>query len=166
MIDKERFKDPVTGNFLTQSLFLEHGYDTDRAVYTLKDDDHEHKGVIYLSLKRLYLEMEDLGEHEFASVHLAGWRHWQRICNNKLFAPLIDQWREELEVKMRGRAIATIAKEADSGGRSALQAAKWLADRGWKKKTGRPSNADVQRETEIQAGIASEYSADVVRIKG
>lgn len=159
-------RDATTGNFITQGLFLEHAYDTERAVYTLKDEDYEYKGVIYPSLKRIYLDMEDLGEYEFASAALLGWKHWQRICSNKLFTALIDEWRAELEVKMRGKAIATIAREATAGGRSALQAAKWLADRGWEKKVGRPSKADVQRETEIQAGIASEYSADVVRIKG
>lgn len=158
-------KDPVTGNFITQGLFLEHQYDTSRAIFTLKDEDYEFEGVIYPSLKRLFLDMEDLGEYDFACEVLLGWRHWQRICNNKLFSKLIDEWRKELEIKMRGRAIKTIAKEAGSDSRSALAAAKWMADRGWaKRQPGRPSTEDVQRETEIQAGIAADYKADVVRM--
>lgn len=166
MIDKSRMRDKATSNYITQGLFLEHQYDTERAVYTLKDDDYEYEGVIYPSLKRIYLELEDLGEYEFASTALLGWKHWQRICNNKLFTKLIDEWRLELEVKLRGRAVAAISKEASGGGRSALAAAKWMADRGWQKKVGRPSKDDVQRETEVAANIASEFKADVVRITG
>ena len=166
MIDKRKMRDEVTGNFITQALFLEHQYDKSRAVFTLKDDDYEYEGVIYPSLKRLYLDKEDLGEYEFACDVLLGWRHWQRICNNKLFTNLIEEWRRELEIKMRGRAIQTIASEASNGGRSALAAAKWMADRGWEKRpAGRPTKLDVQRETEIAAGIASEYKADVVRLR-
>jgi hypothetical protein len=40
------------GKFRTQSLFLELGYGED-AVYTLKDQDHEHNGTVYPSLKRI-----------------------------------------------------------------------------------------------------------------
>ena len=165
-VDKTNMKCPTTGNYITQGLFLEHAYKTERAVFTLKDEDYEYEGVIYLSLKRLFLEMEDLGEYEFATTVLLSWNHWQRISSNKLFSKMIDGWRDELEVKMRGRAIATIAKESQSESRSAMQAAKWLADRGWKTRgPGRPSKAEVEHETSKQQAIADEYKADVVRLK-
>ena len=64
-MDKNSLKS-TNGIPLTQSLFLEIGY-TDYAVFTLKDDDYEYKGRVYPSLKRLYLEMEDVGEYEFAT---------------------------------------------------------------------------------------------------
>ncbi len=166
MIDKSKMRDEISGNMITQGLFLEHQYDTERAVFTLKDDDHEYKGVIYLSLKRLYMEMEDLGEFEFAENVLLGWRHWQRICNNKLFTKMIEEWRTELEAKLRGRAINAIARDASGASRSSIASAKWMADRGWSKKVGRPSKQDIAHETDVATRIADEYAGDVVRIHG
>jgi hypothetical protein len=80
-IDKRRLKDKM-GRPMTQALFLEIGYETDKAVYTLKDDDHTHNGVVYPSLKRLYLEMEDVVEYDFANTYLLGWSHWKRMNEN------------------------------------------------------------------------------------
>jgi len=166
MIDKNKMWDPVTNNQRTQSLFLEHRYDTDTAIFTLNEQDKEYQGVVYPSLRRLYLEAEDLGEYEFANSVLLGWRHWQRICANKLFAKQIDEWRLELEAKMRGKAINAIVEEVRSGGRSAQSSAKWLADRKWKVTgAGRPSKEDMRHEKEVQDRISSDYTADVVRLR-
>ena len=76
---------------------------------------------------------------------------------------MVEQWRMELELKLRSQAVMDIRDL--SSGEKGFQAAKWLADRGWDKRTaGRPSNADIERETKIQANIAEEYNADVVRL--
>lgn len=149
------------GKFRTQSLFLELGYGTD-ALFTLKDQDHEHEGTVYKSLKRLYLEFEDPTEYEFANTVLLGWRHWQRMCENKVIRKHIDEWREELEVKLRSQAIRDAIQEAKKGH---FQAAKWVADRGWSTRgAGRPSKADIEHEKKVQARIDNEYSGDVVRM--
>lgn len=149
------------GKFRTQSLFLELGYGAD-ALFTLKDQDHEHDGTTYLSMKRLYLEFEDPTEYEFANSVLLGWKHWQRMCENKVIRKHIDEWREELEVKLRSQAIRDAIQEAKKGH---FQAAKWVADRGWSTRgAGRPSKADVEHEKKVQARIDNEYSGDVVRM--
>lgn len=149
------------GKFRTQSLFLELGYGAD-ALFTLKDQDHEHEGKIYPSLKRLYLEFEDPTEYEFANTILLGWRHWQRMCENKIIRKHIDEWREELEVKLRSQAIRDAIQEAKKGH---FQAAKWVADRGWSTRgAGRPSKADIEHEKKVQARIDNEYGADVIRM--
>lgn len=149
------------GKFRTQSLFLELGYGTD-ALFTLKDQDHEHEGTVYKSLKRLYLEFEDPTEYEFANTVLLGWRHWQRMCENKVIRKHIDEWREELEVKLRSQAIRDAIQEAKKGH---FQAAKWVADRGWSTRgAGRPSKADIEHEKKVQARIDNEYGADVIRM--
>lgn len=149
------------GKFRTQSLFLELGYGAD-ALFTLKDQDHEHEGTVYKSLKRLYLEFEDPTEYEFANTVLLGWRHWQRMCENKVIRKHIDEWREELEVKLRSQAIRDAIQEAKKGH---FQAAKWVADRGWSTRgAGRPSKADIEHEKKVQARIDNEYSGDVVRM--
>ena len=52
------------GTYITQGLFLEIGYKTDLAIYTLKGEDYEFRGVLYPSIKKAYLEMEDVIEYE------------------------------------------------------------------------------------------------------
>jgi len=153
----------VTGKPLTQGLFLEVGYG-EAAVYTLKEQDHELNGKRYLSLKRLYLETADPTEYEFATTYLLGWKHWLRLCENKALRAHIDEWRDELEIKLRSKAIKYIL-DSSSGPMANVQASKWVADRGWAVRgAGRPSKADVEREKKIQAGIGDEYAADVLRL--
>jgi hypothetical protein len=161
MEDKRSLMLDSMGKYRTQSLFLELGYN-EEAVYTLKDQDHEHNGTIYPSLKRLYLQEEDPTEYQFASKHLLGWKHWQRMCENKIIRKHIDEWREELEVKLRSQAVLDVISQARAG---TFQAAKWVADRGWTQRgAGRPTNADIEHEKKIQARISNEYGDDVVRM--
>lgn len=157
---KEQMVDSM-GKPLTQSLFLEIGY-SDAAIYTLKDQDHELDGKSYPSLKRLYLLTSDPTEYEFATTYLLGWKHWQRICENKVLRKHVDEWREELEVKLRSSGVKSAMFAAQNGN---YQAAKWLADRGWDTRgPGRPSKAEKEREQRIQEGISDEYEADVIRL--
>lgn len=159
-MDKTRLLDS-SGRPLTQSLFLELGY-SDYAVYSLKDVDHELNGKKYPSIKRIYLEMEDTTEYEFANMHLLGWKHWQRLCENKQIAIHINEWREELELKLRARAVKQMVELADGG---SYQAAKWLADRGWDvRAAGRPSNAEKEKHKAIANRVNEEYGADVHRL--
>lgn len=149
------------GRPLTQSLFLELGYGAD-AIYTLKEQDYEYNGKNYPSIKQLYLNSEDPTEYEFASSYFLGWRHWQRLCENKNIRKHIDEWRDELEVKLRARGVKAVMLAASTGN---YQAAKWLADRGWDTRgAGRPSKLEVDKERKIQADIADEFQGDVVRL--
>lgn len=150
-----------SGKPLTQGLFLEIGY-SDTAIYTLKDDDHEYNGRHLPSIKKLYLLMEDTTEYEFANKFFLGWNHWQRICNNKVLRKYVDEWRVELDLKLRARAAKLMIEQADSG---SYQAVKWLADRGWDiKKSGRPTKEDIESEKKAVAKAESEYSSDVLRL--
>ena len=162
-IDKSKFLDS-SGKPLTQALFIEARYDEKFAVYSLKDYDHEYKGVVYPSLKKLYMEMEDVTEYEFATKYLLGWQHWKHLNNNNLLGPAFEDWREELELKVRSQAIRDIISSSaqESGG---FQAAKWLADKGWDKRgAGRPSKEAIQRENKVQSRLDDEFTEDVVRM--
>lgn len=149
------------GKMRTQSLFLELGYG-DEAVFTLKDEDYDYNDKKFISLKRLYLECADPTEYTFAKEHLLGWKHWQRMCENKTIRIHINEWRDELEVKLRSEAILDAIQEARKGH---FQAAKWVADRGWATRgAGRPTKAEIEHEKKVQARIEDEYSGDVVRM--
>lgn len=157
-IDKSRFKDEK-GRYIVQGLFLEDKYNTDLAVFTFDGEDKVYKGRTYPSLKRLYLEFADPKEYAFANQYLYDWPHWKRLVNNKIVGKHIEDWREELELKLVSEGVGVmidLATEKDS-----YQAAKWLADRGWDKSTkGRPSNAQVEAELKKRADDAQEYQDD------
>lgn len=150
-----------TGRPITQSLLLELQY-SPLAVYTIKDVDYEYNGKLYPSLKRLYLEEEDPTEYLFATKYLLGIKHWLRICDNKLFTPHVEEWRFELELKLRAKGVKGLIESAAKGSQTSL---KWLSDRGWSDRpAGRPSKDEIEREKKIQMNIASEYDEDLKRL--
>jgi len=162
VIDKKKFLDNE-GRPRTQSLFLELGYNDDVALYTFKENDYIYKGKKFLAIKRLYLELADVTEYEFANTYFLSWPHWNRLCENKNIRAHIDQWREELELKMKTIAVKEIMSSAKNG---SFQASRWLASRGWKQEgAGRPSKEDIARERKMLADIENEYSADVIRLR-
>jgi hypothetical protein len=134
-------------------------------VYTLKEWDHEYNGKVYPSLKNLYLKEEDPTEYVFASKHLLGWQHWKRLCENKVIAKHVDEWREELELKIRSQAVRDMQSlcASENGNYSA---AKFLADRGWEKRgAGRPSKQEKERHLRVEEKIQEEFSADIKRLE-
>lgn len=159
---KDQLKDD-SGRYLTQSLFLEKGYN-DAAIFTFKDEDHTWKGKVYISLKKRYLEHEDPIEYDFATTYLYGWEHWKRIKANKMLAEEVNIWTEELELKLRSQAVKDLI---DLGVEDkSFQAIKWLADRGWEKRgAGRPSKQDKLKETRMQGKIEDEFRGDVIRMQ-
>lgn len=158
---KSQLKDTM-GRPLTQSLFLEFGYNTDYALFTLNDEDKTYQDKTYFSLKRLYLDVGDPSEYQFARQCLLNWRHWKRITENKLFIPYLEEWREELEVQLRSEGIISVMEQSENN----FQAAKWLADKGWDKKgVGRPSKADKARENSIKDKLGEGLNADVIRME-
>lgn len=162
-VDKGKFKDSG-GRPLTQSLFLEIGY-TNNAFYTLKDEDYKYKGKVYPSLKRLFLEEEDPHEYIFATTYLLGWNHWQRLCDNKQLRKHIDEWRNELDLKIKSAGFKAILESAldEEGG---FQAQKYLADRGWDKKgAGRPKKDTSEHDDKVQTMLEDDFSADIIRLK-
>jgi hypothetical protein len=160
-VDKSKLKDTM-GRPLTQSLFLEPNYNVDYAYYTVDDEDKTYKGRVYPSLKRLYLEMEDPTEYEFATTYLLGWKHWNRLCENAIIRRHIDEWRIELELKLRAQGIRMMLDQAEDN----QQAAKWLAEGAWAKRgAGRPKKEELARERSVQEALEEEFSADIVRLE-
>lgn len=162
-MDKSKLKD-TQGRPLTQGLFLELGYDTRYAVFTLNDEDKEYNDKIYPSLKALYMQCDDPTEYEFAKKHLLGWKHWQRMNANVILREYFDEWREEFEVKTRSEAIRSIVDLTASESPN-FQAAKWLADKGWDKRSaGRPSKQEADREKRIKDKLNNEFGEDIDRM--
>lgn len=148
--------------YLTQSLFLEVAYNED-AIFTFKEIDYTYNGKLYISLKNRYLELEDPTEYQFANMYLLGWKHWLKICDNKMLAAHVQEWRQELEYKLRAQAVKSMIGQAKTG---SFQASKWLADRGWETRgAGRPKDEDIKREAAFAARAENEFTADIYRLK-
>lgn len=167
---RNRFKN-VMGAHLLKPIFYE--YDTSdhaQSIYTLKEYDHTVDGITYPSLRKLYVETEDPTEYEFASLYLDGWVHWKKLERAAFFQPYLKEWREELEVRMRAKALNRIKTRATSSEKDSFQADKILLSGGWKteeeKTRGRPSKDKIKQEAEKLFNERTDFDDDFDRIMG
>jgi hypothetical protein len=79
-------------------------------VYTLKSEDHQG----FKSLKKLYLDEEDITEYRFANKYLDSYEHWKILLKCTWFKPLVESWREELKLKLQSRLYRLLYKILDS----------------------------------------------------
>ena len=159
---KKHLKDKMN-RLRTQSLFREFYISEQDPLWTLQDEDAQGK---LPSLKKLYLEIGDPTEYEFAMQAFGSWKQWVKIKNAKVIQPFVEDWPIELEVKLRSDGIKGVIAEAKSG-KSKFNAAKYLANANWKgtaSKRGRPTKEEVERERKIAAKLDSEFSEDAQRI--
>ena len=155
---KHKMKDEK-GRYITQGLFLEIGYDVDKAIFTLDGEDKEYKGKTYPSLKKLFLTFSDPVEYAFACEYLYDWEHWQRISHNKILLEHISKWRKELQLSLQSEGVLTLIDLAKN--QQSYQAGKWLADNGWnKQEKGRPSKEAIEGEISKRADAMSLYEKD------
>lgn len=142
----------------TQALFLETSYNDQSSVYyVLSPFDNHEKG--FPSIYRLYLEMEDTEEFLFAETYFLGMDHWRKICEAPFFKPYLARMREDLEKKIKSRAMQQIiAETSNPDSKNYFAALKWLAEKGYKEKAtkGRPSKAEVQKAAKEKAEESSE----------
>lgn len=167
IIDKELMIDSK-GAARTQSLFVETSYETkgEFAQYTLKSRDCVYRGKKYPSIKRLFLEMEDPTEYNFAYEYFLDWDHWQQIKKNNLIAKFMEGWQEELEIRLRAQGVKAMFDMALDDAKPNFQATQFLAKGGWTDRpAGRPSKEMVKKETRIQAKIMGEFSDDLKRMR-
>lgn len=161
------FKDSL-GRYRTSSLFYEYAIKGMTPRWTIQDQSRKVGNVTYPSLKVLYMDMDHIpyNEFEFAEIHFGSWEHWNRISNdsNKNLVAMFTGWRIEMEVKLRAAALKQIIKEGKTGGASALAAAKYIAEKGYDKRAGRPTKAAIAKETKVQSGIAQSLLEDAERI--
>ena len=152
------------GRYLTQSLFRETAYGIAKAnpIWTLKEHDPQGK---LPSLRDIYLELGDPTEYEFAQLCFGSWRHLEHLKTLSWFMEYLEEYRDELEVKLRSRAIGDIVLQAQEP--KGTSAAKYLAEAGWKgttSKRGRPSKSEVKGELKRQARIEEEVGEDAQRV--
>lgn len=159
MFDIDKKKMITEKNVLrTKALFLEESYENqDFVCFVLSPHHNTERGIP--SLYRLYLEMEDLEEFDFAETYFLGMHHWRKICECSWFKPHLKQMRADLEKKIKSRSLSRIISESsNSESKNYFQALKYLADKGYKEKAekGRPSKNEVDRAAKEHAEDKSE----------
>lgn len=154
--------------FLISALFKEESKTPDTVLYTLSREDEEG----YSSLYKLYMEMEDFTEYDFANKYFESYQHWKLVCQTAFFAQHIAEWREELELKIRSRALKSLINKSESS----TEVAKYLLNNKWTDKVhesnpntnlrGRPSKEEIKGHLRVITNEAKQIEKDYNRIKG
>ncbi len=153
------------GAYRTQSLYLETNRSALEPIMTLKEIDWEHKGVLLPSLHRLYMECNDPTEYKVAMEVFGSWKCWQKQLGNPTIMAYIKDWREELEVELRSKALNALIETSQTEGSRGTAAAKYLADKGWlKRKAGAPSKEEKEGELKNQTEIGKRTAEDFARL--
>jgi len=159
-------KDPQ-GRYRTQSLFYETSSSSEFSeayppLFTTKADDH--KG--FLSLKKIYFSYDHIPgmEYEFALEVFNSWDQWIKLSTESILRATIAEWREELDIRLKANAIKSILATSREESPRGLQAARYMADRGYQVKRGRPSKAETERERKVAAGVSADLQNDMERL--
>lgn len=157
-------KNPTNGMYLTRSLFFETTLaDKTGVMYTLKDEDHEG----YPSLYRLYMEEGDPTEWRFANKYLAGWAHWEKLCECVWFKDYLDRWRRELELKYKSESLARIITLSKTTSKEQFIANRYIIEKGWNSKEstkGRPSKQQIREAANDYLSHNSQVMDDFKRL--
>jgi hypothetical protein len=158
------FKD-VRNCWRTVNLFEETCEDPAKypPIFSLKDEDT----ASCVSLKRLYLLIEDVTEYKFAQLTLGGWEHWKMITESFKLKPYIAEWREHLDLQLRQKYIQQISEVATGDGPVALQANKYLLETvtGHKQPLrGRPSKKEKEEAIKREMRDSDEIKRDMERL--
>jgi hypothetical protein len=116
----------------------------------------------------VFIEMEDLTEYKPALKLVKDWREWCRIKRDwPTFGNFVEEWKEEVRVKLTSEALQKIQSMAKGDDPKALQASRFIAEAGDQRagaKKGRPSRADKERAATELARAAGETAEERQRI--
>jgi|SaaInlStandDraft_2_1057019.scaffolds.fasta_scaffold86029_1 hypothetical protein len=167
MNNKLKSTDSV-GRYRTLSLFWEWNTPGDKpALFTNKAEDIVRDNVTYKSMKKLYMSYEHAPglEYDFAIEVLGSWEHWQKVVNgSKELQEMIKDWQHELDIRLKAQGIKAIMRHSLDDDPKGLQAAKYLVEKGYAKRAGRPSKEEIERELKTDAKAAKDRQADLERI--
>lgn len=120
----------------------------------------------------LYVAYGDPTGYQLSQDYLEDFSHWQLLMKSAWFRSAKEIWDVELEAKLAAEAMSSIRLFANGSEDVApavqLSAAKYLADKQWKKKDvprGRPSKAEVDGNLKRESSHAADLAADLDRIR-
>jgi hypothetical protein len=169
--DKTKFRNSMNGLYIRR-VFLETSYrDNDKTPvqYTLRSSDHPEG---YPSLYKLYIQMGDPLEYQFAETYLESYEHWMKLCETSWFRPIVERWRNDLQAKLKTAALQKILRVSeDDTHKNQFEALKIILAGGWKEKetkrrAGRPSKEEVQGHLKQSVNEEKELLEELKRVEG
>lgn len=153
--------------WLTQSIFYEMWlelYPQNRHADPVFSLYKPRPGLI--DCKTTFVEMDDVTGYDWAMKYLESYDHWLYLLDRQWFAKAYEVWKNELQAKLKARALRRITELTTSTNEAqALAASKYLAERGWEKAgRGRPSKDEVKGEMKRLITQAETLDADAQRI--
>lgn len=89
---------------------------------------HEEFGNYLFSLHRIYMECSDPTEYTVAQKLFGSFKLWQAFVASATVAPHIEELREELALKLKSEAMASLRETMLTEGSKGTTAAKYLAE--------------------------------------
>ena len=114
--------------------------------------------------RRTYVRVCDPTEYETAMVLIGNWEHWLAIRSNRKLAAIMDEWRQEVEIKLRSRGVRDLISLAGSKNPGASGAAKFLAEGGFVEDKRLNTKEGKAREEEIRQQVKDRTAQDVERL--
>jgi len=151
------------GRFMTKSLFVETilKEQSDKGIKPM----YSLTGVAgYTDIRQMYLDALDPTGYIFAIEAFDSWKHFQYLSTLAWFAKHLEDWSDELEIKIRSQGLAALMRTAITEGSRGTTAAKYIADAGWRTKRGRPSKEEIEREKKQAARLKDELGDDAARM--
>lgn len=113
LLPKEEYELPIPVGLrhATQALFYEYRHRSTskiKAPYTLKNYDVNIGGKHYRSMYMEYMACDS--EYEAAIKLLGSFAHWQRLTKTNWFAPYVEAWEEERNIRDDALARSVIVR--------------------------------------------------------
>jgi|TARA_R110002051_G_scaffold18015_3_gene51995 hypothetical protein len=132
-------------------------------MFSLLDQDPSNPKQLP-SFKEMFLNTRDITGYILAKEVLGSYDHLKKLLRSDWFSKYWEQWVEEMEVKLKAEALVKISELAQSDKASSFQAAKFLSDKGWEQKRGRPSKAEKAKALKQEAALTLALEDDMARV--
>lgn len=162
MSDKRDKYKGFGNKWLTEGLFLETTQGEDEyCLYTLQPWDRKKNGKFYPSLHKLFVEMGDVSEWNFANHYFDGYQHWLLIKSKPWFKEYYAKMVEELNAKIQHMAVEEMMGQVREG-KASQATLQYLANKGYIEKAavGKPKRKKPEDKAKLY-----DIKSDLARIK-
>lgn len=109
--------------------------------------------------RKVYVDIADPTGYQAAMALIGDWEHWQLIAKSPAFAPHLEAWNREVEVKLRSDGLKQLIKQ--SKGPTGTAAARYLAEAGYARGDGRKKKKDSE---EVDKAVRASVAEDAKRL--
>lgn len=158
------------GRRLTKQLFHEMwvGLPEEGRTHSPKFTLHRDKPGL-INFGREYIQYGDMTGYKMANKYLEDYYHWNLLMKANWFKEAKAIWDEEIEARLHAESMETLLAIAKGEGPQAIQAAKFIATKGYKdkqalSKRGRPTKDQLEGQIKRELEDAKVISNDAARI--